>query len=161
MGLYINLPLTAIPGTPRAFSYQNEPYILGAYLVEKFSGLSFRDFLQKSVFSKAGMKNSYYDPWEQSFQLTNLPSEYYKYVEPGSTKPFSVGACPKGVSSVGAGGSGAVSTSPNIRAFYKSLFLTKTLVSQQALDAIVAAIQYKSLYFEVFSRDGGRYEIRW
>jgi CubicO group peptidase (beta-lactamase class C family) len=45
------------------FSYNNTNYMLLAYIVEKLSGLGFREYLKKNIFEPAGMTESFvYDP---------------------------------------------------------------------------------------------------
>ncbi|MEA5139380.1 serine hydrolase domain-containing protein [Arcicella rigui] len=45
------------------FNYNNSNYALLAYIVEKLSGMSFRDYAQKHLFAPAGMSRSFvYDP---------------------------------------------------------------------------------------------------
>ena len=45
------------------FNYNNSNYALLAYIVEKLSGMSFRDYAQKNLFAPAGMSRSFiYDP---------------------------------------------------------------------------------------------------
>ena len=45
------------------FNYNNSNYVLLAYIVEKLSGMNFRDYAQKHLFAPAGMSRSFiYDP---------------------------------------------------------------------------------------------------
>jgi CubicO group peptidase (beta-lactamase class C family) len=45
------------------FNYNNSNYVLLAYIVEKLSGMSFREYAQKNLFAPAGMSKSFiYDP---------------------------------------------------------------------------------------------------
>ncbi|MFY7889913.1 MAG: serine hydrolase domain-containing protein [Spirosomataceae bacterium] len=45
------------------FNYNNSNYVLLAYIVEKLSGMSFREYAQKYLFAPAGMSKSFvYDP---------------------------------------------------------------------------------------------------
>jgi CubicO group peptidase (beta-lactamase class C family) len=46
------------PGT--RFEYNNYGYSLLAYIIEKVSGMDYPAYLNKSIFSKAGMSNSFY-----------------------------------------------------------------------------------------------------
>jgi CubicO group peptidase (beta-lactamase class C family) len=42
------------------FAYSNSGYVLLGYIIEKLSGMSYGDFIQKNIFDRLGMKNSYY-----------------------------------------------------------------------------------------------------
>lgn len=53
-----NLPLEFNPG--EKYEYSNSGYFLLGYIIEKLSGMSYEDFIQKNIFDKLGMKNSYY-----------------------------------------------------------------------------------------------------
>lgn len=50
------------PGT--AMLYSNKGYFILGLLIEKVSGLSYEQYLQKNIFEPAGMKNSYYTDYE-------------------------------------------------------------------------------------------------
>ena len=41
-------------------AYSNSGYVLLGYIIEQLSGMSYKDFIQKNIFDKLGMKNSYY-----------------------------------------------------------------------------------------------------
>lgn len=53
-----NLPLDFNPG--EKYSYSNSGYCLLGYIIEKISGMSYDDFIQKNIFNQLGMKNSSY-----------------------------------------------------------------------------------------------------
>jgi len=53
-----DVPMEFDPGT--AYVYNNSGYFLLGVIIEKVSGLSFKDFVQQNIFDKAGMANSYY-----------------------------------------------------------------------------------------------------
>lgn len=53
-----NVPLEFNPG--EKFAYSNSGYFLLGYIIEKLSAMSYEDFIQKNIFDKLGMKNSYY-----------------------------------------------------------------------------------------------------
>jgi CubicO group peptidase (beta-lactamase class C family) len=52
-------PLEFEPGTK--WNYSNSGYILLGYLIEKISGQSYAEFVQQSIFTPLGMKDSGYD----------------------------------------------------------------------------------------------------
>lgn len=53
-----NLPLEFNPG--ENYAYSNSGYVLLGYIIEELSGISYGDFIEKNIFEKLGMKNSYY-----------------------------------------------------------------------------------------------------
>jgi CubicO group peptidase (beta-lactamase class C family) len=53
-----NLPLEFNPN--EKYEYSNSGYVLLGYIIEKISGMSYEDFIQKNIFEKLGMKDSYY-----------------------------------------------------------------------------------------------------
>lgn len=53
-----NLPLEFNPN--EKYDYSNSGYVLLGYIIEKLTGMSYEDFIQKTIFDKLGMKNSYY-----------------------------------------------------------------------------------------------------
>ncbi|MBN8683017.1 MAG: serine hydrolase [Chitinophagales bacterium] len=54
-----NEPLDFPPGN--AYAYSNSGYVLLGYIIEKVSGQTYADFLQKRFFTPLGLKNTYYD----------------------------------------------------------------------------------------------------
>lgn len=42
------------------FEYNNSGYVLLGYIIELVSGITYEDFIQKNIFQKIGMNNSYY-----------------------------------------------------------------------------------------------------
>ncbi|WP_420572408.1 serine hydrolase [Kordia sp.] len=53
-----NEPMDFKPG--EQFRYNNSGYVLLGYIIEKVTNASYEDFLQKRIFDKLNMKNSYY-----------------------------------------------------------------------------------------------------
>ncbi|WP_166437172.1 serine hydrolase domain-containing protein [Niastella caeni] len=63
-------------GTPnRGFSYSNTNYALLALIIEKVSGLSYKDYLKKTFFDPLGMKDTYVFTLADSARY--MPSFYY------------------------------------------------------------------------------------
>lgn len=63
-------------GTPnRGFSYSNTNFALLALIIEKVSGLSYKDYLKKAFFDPLGMKDSYVFTMADSNRM--VPSFYY------------------------------------------------------------------------------------
>lgn len=52
----VEFPKLAEPG--KYFNYSNAGYIMLGYIIEKVSGVSYDEYLQKNIFSPLGMKNS-------------------------------------------------------------------------------------------------------
>ncbi|EGZ11987.1 hypothetical protein PHYSODRAFT_303807 [Phytophthora sojae] len=61
VGHFIDAPLAFKPGT--SYKYADENYVLLAYMVEKLSGLSFGEYLDKHVFKVLGLKLTRFDPY--------------------------------------------------------------------------------------------------
>ena len=88
-------PLDFQPG--EKWSYSNSGYVLLGYLIEKISGQSYADFVQQSIFTPLGMKDSGYD--SNSTVIMHRASGYArdagKIVNAGfihMSIPFSAGA---------------------------------------------------------------------
>lgn len=58
IGSFKDLPLEFNPN--EKYEYSNSGYVLLGYIIEKISGMPYEDFIQKNIFDKLGMKNSYY-----------------------------------------------------------------------------------------------------
>ena len=56
-------PMNFLPG--EQWFYNNSGYILLGYIIEKVSGMTYEEYLQKNIFDPLGMKHSYYDNTEQ------------------------------------------------------------------------------------------------
>jgi|GEM_PF-1305592 len=59
--LFRDQPLDFTPGTQT--SYSNSAYVLLAYIIEKVSGLTYGDYLQKHIFAPAGMQNTAHEKY--------------------------------------------------------------------------------------------------
>ena len=90
-----NQPMDFEPGT--ANSYSNSGYILLGYIIEKVSGKSYAEYLEKNVFKKAGLKNTFYETkkrpipnWVAGYQRG---SDGYEPAMPLSmTQPYAAGS---------------------------------------------------------------------
>ena len=56
--VFKNEPMNFQPG--EQWRYNNSGYILLGYIIEEVSGMSYEDFVEKNIFEKLGMENSYY-----------------------------------------------------------------------------------------------------
>jgi CubicO group peptidase (beta-lactamase class C family) len=59
---FINEPTEFEPGTQ--YSYCNSCYILLGLIIEKTSGMCYRDFVTENIFKPLGMKHTFYDPYD-------------------------------------------------------------------------------------------------
>jgi CubicO group peptidase (beta-lactamase class C family) len=71
------LPLDFKPGS--RWSYDNSGYVLLGYIIERLSGMSYADFLQKMIFTPLGMHDSGYDS-----NTPSLPEHATGYLGPGN-----------------------------------------------------------------------------
>lgn len=139
VGLFISAPLSFVPGT--SYSYSNANFQLLTYLVEKYSGLSFREYLRRNIFDVIGLQSTFYDPWNGQFQMhPNLAVGYYNYRDPSTNTTYATGRCsvelvPGAVSGTG----GVVSNVPDMVKWYRALFIDRggVLVSDESLASIV------------------------
>ena len=58
IGKFKNEPMDFDPG--EKYLYNNSGYILLGHIIEVVSGMSYEDFIEKNIFEKLGMSNSYY-----------------------------------------------------------------------------------------------------
>ena len=72
--LFSDLPLKFEPGTSQAYS--NAGYVVLGLIIEKLSGQTYRDYVQKNVFAPAGMKNSGF--WAVDENVSNRATGYTK-----------------------------------------------------------------------------------
>jgi CubicO group peptidase (beta-lactamase class C family) len=59
IGLFKDKPMDFAPG--ERWSYNNSAYVLLGAVIEKVSGQSYGDFVEKNIFAPLGMKHSFYD----------------------------------------------------------------------------------------------------
>lgn len=71
-----NLPLKFNPN--EKYTYSNSGYVLLGYIIEKCSGMSYADFIQKTIFDKLGMNNSYY---ANSYKIIPNRANGYQFYE--------------------------------------------------------------------------------
>ena len=95
IALFKNKPLDFVPGT--ANNYSNSGYFLLGVIIEKISGLSYADFIQKNIFDKVGMGNSYYSEAKKIIPMraSGYRRGYDGYVNApyiSMSLPFSTGA---------------------------------------------------------------------
>lgn len=88
-------PMDFDPGT--AYRYNNSGYVLLGYIIEKVSGMSYADYLDKQVFEKAGLKNTLYEKqkrpvenWAIGYQRED--SGYTEAPPLSMTQPYAAGS---------------------------------------------------------------------
>lgn len=93
--LFKDQPMDFAPG--EKWSYSNSGYILLGAIIEKVSGQTYQDFIQKNIFTPLGMKHSYYDNTArliprrvEGYSKTNEGYQNAAYLS--MTQPFSAGA---------------------------------------------------------------------
>ncbi|MEO6346987.1 MAG: serine hydrolase [Aquaticitalea sp.] len=77
-----NLPLEFNPN--EKYAYSNSGYFLLGYIIEKLSGMSYEDFIQKNIFDKLNMKHSYYG---NSYKIIPNRANGYQFYEGNYENP--------------------------------------------------------------------------
>lgn len=90
-----DLPMDFAPG--ERYAYNNSAYILLGYIIEQVSEMSYEDYIQKHIFDKLGMKNSYYGSRNRvipnrasGYQLLNDSFQNAEYLS--MTIPYAAGS---------------------------------------------------------------------
>lgn len=122
VGTFLNQPLTFKPGTQ--YHYSNPNFILATYFVEKYSGMTFRDYLQTNILDKIGLNATYFDFFNKGLHLDPYRvGQYVKYYDETTEKLISVGAdivqLDLGIAS---GTGGILSTVHDQATFWRALF---------------------------------------
>ena len=122
VGNFITAPLMFEPGSQ--FYYSNPNFVLASYFVEKFSGMSFEQYLTQHIFDVVGLKNTYYDPYNGKFGLDKQRvGEYFRYLDPTTKAPLTNGLCSSEYDlGAMAGAAGIVSTQADEALLYFTLF---------------------------------------
>lgn len=92
--LFKGEPMDFAPGTE--YLYNNSAYFILGYIIEKASGVSYPDFVEKNIFTPLGMKNSYYGSKSKIIKNRALgyqKADGYKNAEYLSlTQPYAAGS---------------------------------------------------------------------
>ncbi|CAK9020355.1 unnamed protein product [Durusdinium trenchii] len=123
--LFINQDLLFIPGTE--YDYSNSAFILAGYFVEKLSGKSLREYLQKHIISVLEQSSTEYDPYDYQLSMAGdrrkRVYEYYQYRDPKTHEIYATGECRDEFDLGTANGAGGVlSTVADEQLFYYTLF---------------------------------------
>lgn len=95
MDIFKNEPMNFSPG--EKFQYNNSGYFLLGVIIEKVSETTYADFVEKNIFQKIGMKNSFYDS-ESKIIPNRIPGYEIDYGEIinapylNSTIPYAAGS---------------------------------------------------------------------
>jgi len=104
---------------PTRFDYSNDSYDLIAVIIERISGLSFSDYLEKNIYNPLGMKHT-------SFKKYNAASYYRYFVEVDGLKKLASNNM--GVSKNISAAAGIYSNVDDLRIFFNALFKTYDLL---------------------------------
>lgn len=130
------LPLNFEPG--EKYSYSNSGYVLLAYIIEKVSGTSYSDYIEKNIFTVLGMTNSFsnwnnipitqakgYHKGYIKYKNKNQSKVYYKYKE---SKQFLPSDYFHPSQKLGCGN--LTSTVEDIYKWYEAIYKTGTVSSE-------------------------------
>ncbi|CAB9514690.1 Protein flp [Seminavis robusta] len=141
VGTFIMQPLMFRPGT--SYHYSNPNFILAAYFVEKYSGMTFREYLHKNIFGPMGLQHTYYDYFNGALGLDpKRVGQYTRYYDNHTHELLSVGADVLQLDlGVASGTGGIISTVQDHATFWYTLFNKTTmgapLLSKDSLQAIL------------------------
>jgi CubicO group peptidase (beta-lactamase class C family) len=121
-GRYIYLPLACEPGTQ--YYYSNPAFMLGAYFVEKFSGMRWRDYNDRYIHTPLGQKHTYFDPYNGQLQSDSLRvDEWFEVLNTADTELLGKGRCYDEFDLGSASGAGGIiSTTADEALLYFTLF---------------------------------------
>eukprot|EP00457_Paulinella_chromatophora_P006575 gb/GEZN01006594.1/.p1 GENE.gb/GEZN01006594.1/~~gb/GEZN01006594.1/.p1 ORF type:complete len:479 (+),score=61.40 gb/GEZN01006594.1/:120-1556(+) len=147
VGSFIHNPLQFEPGTE--YGYANLNWVLLTYFIEKYSNLSFGEYLKTYIFDPLGMKKSLFDPQNGRFgMIKDRVSEYIMYYDPKNDySQLAVGACSKELDpGAVSGAGGALSSLDDFAKLYFSFFNPATkgaplLANPASWDAMIARHQ--------------------
>jgi CubicO group peptidase (beta-lactamase class C family) len=140
VGLFINDPLLFMPGTN--FTYSNPSYILATYMIEKFSGMKYGDYLRIAIFEPLGLQNTFYDPYDgQVSTIRNYADQYWRFFANDTGEELGTGVC-RVVSSGSAMGAGGILASiDDVITWYLDLFsnhgTTSKVLSETSINQLL------------------------
>ncbi len=92
--LFKEEPMDFAPG--EKYLYNNSAYFMLGYIIEKASGVSYPDFVEKNIFTPLGMKNSYYGSKSKIIKNRALgyqkAEEYINAEYLSLTQPYAAGS---------------------------------------------------------------------
>ena len=123
---FMYYPLSFAPGTQ--WEYCNSGFIVLGIIIERVSGMTYRDFIKVNIFNPLKMKHTSYDPYEMDF--INRKATGYDYITtdpPILTLDFS--------DSIAFSAGGIYSTVSDLYKWDQALY-TEKLVSMETLERI-------------------------
>ncbi|MCC6287970.1 MAG: serine hydrolase [Chitinophagaceae bacterium] len=160
----INQPLSFKPNDK--YQYTNANYILLALLVEKISGLTFQEYLQKNIFSPAKMTSTYFQKDITQMENKNRVVDY--------DYPFLFSAEPENVDSVKkykvrmlnlsgfVGNGNIISTTGDMLKFDQALYTSKLITQASLTEAFTPnKLNNGQLTQTVFGGEKASYGLGW
>ena len=142
VGTFLMQPLMFQPGT--AYHYSNPNFVLAAYFVEKYSGQTFREYLQENIFSRIGLKDSHFDFYNEALMYDPKRVEQYVKYYDNTTNPLQLISVGKDILQLdlgsAAGTGGVISTASDYVTFWYSIFNKTTLGAPLVSEASQKAI---------------------
>lgn len=127
---FINAPLKYEPGVydynTTTHDYSNPNYLLIQYFIEKYSSLSFGNYIEQYIAKPLGLKNTYFDPFDGSLGINRNRIDEYLRIPGGEDKKYKVGKCVGADLGFLGGAGGMVSTNEDMHKFYYHLFSKDT-----------------------------------
>jgi len=120
----MNEPLLFEPGTD--WSYVNAGYLLLPLIIEKISGLSYNDYVQKNIFDVVGMKYSSFWHWPGKYEKT-ISGVATGYVSGENNSIVSVGYPRMGRLGVARGNGNIISTVDDLLQWDEALYSDKVV----------------------------------
>jgi len=155
-------PLSFVPGSK--WEYNNVNFCLAALIIEKISGMSYANYLEKNIFNPAKMKDSFV-PLNRKIKKENQV-ELYTYPNFYSTQlvnittvknPFLIDE-----KSNFYGNGGIVSTAADLQKYQKALFSYQILGKKELEEALTATIlnDGKKVSYQFDGKEGS-YGLGW
>jgi CubicO group peptidase (beta-lactamase class C family) len=140
VGLFINNPLLFMPGTN--FTYSNPSYILATYMIEKFSGMKFGDYVRVAIFEPLGLQNTFYDPYDgQVSTIKNYADQYWRFFANDTGEELGTGACRVLSSGSAMGAGGILASIDDVITWYLDLFsnhgTTSKVLSESSINQLL------------------------
>lgn len=120
-------PLLFVPGT--TFQYSNSNYFLLGYIIEKVSGLPYKDYLHEQLIRKAGLKSTFYiDPERPDSRRSTPYSRFNGKLEDAELQPVNLTY-----------GAGALeSTADDLLKWHQALYSGKLIKPETLKQAVTA-----------------------